>query len=361
MSLYRDSRSPFWQYDFKWRGHRFFGSTKATTRREAEAVERTEREKAKQYVAQTEAARTSMALDDVAGRYWSEVGQYHSGARNTWRELARLIQFFGKNKTLTEITGDDVARLVAWRRGHRVRGVYISAFTVNATTKQLRKLFTRATMWGVRFNHAPRWCDHVLKEPQERVRELAEHEAEQLEAATRDDLAPFFVFARASGLRLRECLLQWSEVKWEARQIVKLGKGGKIVTVPITSTIRAILWPLRGHHPEHVFTFVADHTVHGRVKGRRYPMTYHGVRAAWWGIQKRSGISGFRFHDFRHNLATKLLRETGNLKLVQRALNHSDIKTTVKYAHVLDAEVAEALERVTGSRKGSRTTIRKVS
>ena len=361
MSLYRDSRSPFWQYDFKWRGHRFFGSTKATTRREAEAVERTEREKAKQYVAQTQAARTSMALDDVAGRYWSEVGQHHSGARNTWRELARLIQFFGKNKTLTEITGNDVARLVAWRRGHRVRGVYISAFTVNATTKQLRKLFTRATMWGVRFNHAPRWCDHVLKEPQERVRELAEHEAEQLEAATRDDLAPFFVFARASGLRLRECLLQWSEVKWEARQIVKLGKGGKIVTVPITSTIRAILWPLRGHHPEHVFTFVADHTVHGRVKGRRYPMTYHGARAAWWGIQKHSGVSGFRFHDFRHNLATKLLRETGNLKLVQRALNHSDIKTTAKYAHVLDAEVAEALERVTGSRKESRTTIRKVS
>jgi len=139
------------------------------------------------------------------------------------------------------------------------------------------------------------------------------------------------------------------------------GTGGKLITVPITSTIRAILWPLRGHHPEHVFTFVADHTVHGRVKGRRYPMTYHGVRAAWWGIQRRSGISGFRFHDFRHNLATKLLRETGNLKLVQRALNHSDIKTTAKYAHVLDAEVAEALERVTESRKGSRTTIRKVS
>src|SRR5262249_25007352 len=107
--------------------------------------------------------------------------------------------------------------------------------------------------------------------------------------------------------------------------------------------------------------FVPDPTVHGRGKGRRYPMTYHGVRNAWWRLQKRSGVSGFRFHDFRHNLATKLLRETGNLKLVQRALNHSDIKTTVKYAHVLDADVFEALERITESRKESRTTIRKVS
>ena len=53
---------------------------------------------------------------------------------------------------------------------------------------------------------------------------------------------------------------------------------------------------------------------------------------------------------------TKLLRETGNLKLVQRALNHADLKTTTRYAHVLDDEVAEALERVAelGINPGSR-------
>jgi integrase len=362
MSVYKDPRSPYWQFDFWWRGHRFHGSTKATTRREAEAVERIEREKAKQHVAQTKAARTSLKLDDVAGRYWQEVGQHHAGdgSRNTWRELARLIEFFGKDKLLTEITGDDVAKLVAWRRGHRIRGQLVSPFTVNATTKQVRKLFARAKLWGVRFNHEPRWRDHVLKEPQERVRELAEHEAEQLQAATRDDLVPFFAFAHASGLRLRECLLRWPEVDWGARQIRKVGKGGRLVTVPITSAIREILWPLQGHHPVYVFTFVADRTVAGRVKGRRYPMTYAGARSAWWQMQKRSGVVGFRFHDFRHDLATKLLRETGNLKLVQRALNHQDIKTTTRYAHVLDTEVADAMERVTESRTRSRTTIRKV-
>ena len=219
MSIYRNPRSPFWQFDFQWRGHRFHGSTKATTKREAEAVEQTERERAKQHVAQLQAARTSLRLDDVAGRYWQEVGQHHvgDGARNTWRELARLVEFFGKDKLLTEITGDDMARLVAWRRGHRIRDQLISPFTVNATTKQVRKLFTRAKMWGVRFDHEPPWRQYWLKEPHERVRELAEHEAEQLEAATRDDLAPFFAFAHASGLRLRECLLRWSEVDWGAR------------------------------------------------------------------------------------------------------------------------------------------------
>jgi len=63
-------------------------------------------------------------------------------------------------------------------------------------------------------------------------------------------------------------------------------------------------------------------------------------------LRKRAGVSGFRFHDFRHDFASKLLRETGNLKLVQRALKHADLKTTSRYAHVLDEEVAEAMERV---------------
>jgi integrase len=303
----------------------------------------------------------------VAGRYWQEVGQHHAGdgARNTWRELARLVEFFGKDKLLTEITGDDIAKLVAWRRGHRIRDRLISPFTVNATTKTLRKLFTRAKLWGARFNDEPRWRDHVLKEPQERVRELAEHEAAKLEAATRGDLAPFFAFARESGLRLRECLLHWNEVDFSGRRIRKLGKGGKIVTVRITSTIREILWPLQGHHPVHVFTFVADRTTRARdgkrVKGQRYPLTYNGVRNAWWHLRKRAGVVGFRFHDFRHDFGTKLLRETGNLKLVQRALNHANISTTTRYAHVLDDDIADAMERVAKSRTRSTPRLRSVS
>jgi hypothetical protein len=57
----------------------------------------------------------------------------------------RLIGRFGKDKLITEITDDDVAQLVAWRRGQRIRNnALIGPFTVNATTKQLRKLFTRA-------------------------------------------------------------------------------------------------------------------------------------------------------------------------------------------------------------------------
>jgi integrase len=80
----------------------------------------------------------------------------------------------------------------------------------------------------------------------------------------------------------------------------------------------------------------------GRVKGKRYPLTREGIKTAWRRLRESAEVTGFRFHDFRHNFGTKLLRQTGNLKLVQRALNHADIATTTRYAHVLDAEVAEA-------------------
>ena len=72
MSVFRDPRSPYWRFDFQIKGHRVFGSTKATTRREAEAVERAEREKAKADVAAMKAARTSLEAAFPADRIFRQ-------------------------------------------------------------------------------------------------------------------------------------------------------------------------------------------------------------------------------------------------------------------------------------------------
>jgi integrase len=357
MSVYKDPRSPYWQFDFQWRGHRFHGSTKARTRREAEKVEKVEFEKARQHVEQTEAARTSLRLDDIAGRYWTEHAQHLAEAATAWGRLRLLIAFFGKDKLITDFTGDDVARLVAWRRGHPKRNHgsgLVSPFTVNATVEQLRKLVTRAKLWGVRFTHEPHWRKYFLPVPPERVRELSDDEADRLEHHIRDDYAPIFAFARATGLRLSECLLRWDEVDWTAKTIRKPGKGGKMVTAHITSTVRDILWPLQGHHPVYVFTSLPQHSKKSQIEMLRRPITRGGLQSMWKRLRRRAGVTGLRWHDLRHDFGTKLLRATGNLRLVQKAMNHSDIKTTLRYAHVLDSEVAEALERVQKSRKKSR-------
>ena len=56
----------------------------------------------------------------------------------------------------------------------------------------------------MRFEHRIEWRRFTLPEPQEQVRELASGEAERIDLAMRDDYEPFFAFARATGLRLRE-------------------------------------------------------------------------------------------------------------------------------------------------------------
>jgi site-specific recombinase XerD len=52
------------------------------------------------------------------------------------------------------------------------------------------------------------------------------------------------------------------------------------------------------------------------------------------------------FHGLRHTFATKLLRSTGNLRLVQKACRHANVNTTVVYTHVTNEDVARATERL---------------
>jgi integrase len=115
---------------------------------------------------------------------------------------------------------------------------------------------------------------------------------------------------------------------------------------------------LQGQHSEWVFTYICRRTKDGRIRGERYPVTYNGLKTEWRRHRKRLGIKDFRFHDKRHDFATKLLRKSGNLKIVQKSLNHADIKTTMRYAHVLDQDVAEAVEAMQNDRKESRNKSR---
>lgn len=376
MSVYRDKRSPYYKFDFQHNGNRFHGSTKCTTRRDAEKFEAAELEKAKALVKATRRSKASLAIDDVADRLWTDSAQYDAEPKATETNLARLIEYFGKEKWLTDIDHAAAKDLVAWRRGHRVsrRGKrtkeqeaalpLVSNATVNrSATKVLQRLFTFAKSEGAVFENEPKWDELILPEPEERVRELQDDEATALDEAMRADYGPFFDFVRASGMRLKECVtLRWSEVNFGTKQIVRIGKGRRRVVFPITPAVRGILFPLQGQHGEFVFTYVAVYGNKrlGRVRGQRYPLTYTGAKTAWQRLRTGSGLKDFRFHDFRHDFGTKLLRDSGNLKLVQKALNHRDIKSTLRYAHVLDEDVAVAVERLAESRKKSRSKLREV-
>ena len=49
-------------------------------------------------------------------------------------------------------------------------------------------------------------------------------------------------------------------------------------------------------------------------------------------------------HTLRHTFATDLLRETKNIRLVQKTLGHADLSTTMIYTHIVDQELEDALK-----------------
>ncbi|CAM5771881.1 Tyrosine recombinase XerC [Labrys miyagiensis] len=355
MSVYRNTaKSPFYQYDFQWRGHRFHGSTGKKDRRAAEAWEKAEKERVKRSAARGADRADAMTFDIAAGRYWDEKGQ-HSKERDLEEVLALLIERIGPETRLSEIDDELLTRVVSMRKGDFRMGKsklgLVSNRTVNRTvTELLRRILTRARkLWKISLPDEPDYTAHKLDEGAERVRELGYGEEAKVEAEERDDYRPIRLFAQASGLRKANLLLTWAQVDWGAGVIRVVQKGDKPHVVPITPEISEILWPLRGHHETFVFTFVAQRSRRnpksGREyrKGRRYPITYEGLSTAFGRTRKKAALVDFKFHDLRHTALTRTLRASKNLRAVKELAGHSDIKTTMRYAHAMTEDVAEAM------------------
>lgn len=355
MSVFKPTGGKTYTYSFTINGHRFHGPTGKTEKRAAKEVERQAREKARRQLDEEKAQAAQvdgsapLTLDVAAGRYWAEVGQHHTASDTTWTDLERLLGYFGKDRLLASITDNDMTQLVAWRRAHRFKdretmadgspAPFIAPATVNrTTTDMMRKLFTRArTMWGARFPNEPKWAKHKLKERGEVVRELKAHEEEELVKVLGDGYRDVWRFALASGLRLAECFIRWDQIDWHARTVTVIQKGKRSHTIPLTQDMLAIITPQRGRHPEVVFTYLCQRTSvkHGRLRGQRYPVSYEGMKTAWRRKRGAAGAGDMRFHDNRHSAATRLVRNTGNLKAAQKLLGHADIATTARfYAHV---------------------------
>ncbi|HEV2630568.1 MAG TPA: site-specific integrase [Pseudolabrys sp.] len=335
-----------YQYDFRLKGRRYNGPTGVRERRAALVVEAREREKVREKLKKLSAAAgaADMTVEIAFARFWAEVGTHYSGnyRQTVWAALRWLTAELGAATPLRDLGANRITQAIAKRRADDV-----SPSTVNRTvTELLRTVMRRAVRaWEQETQaHKIEWHRLMLREPQERVRELRDHEETKLVVDMRDDYLPVVRLAVLSGLRKKELVgLTWSAIDWTARTISVRGKGDRVRLVPLTDGMRAILSPLRGHHPEAVFTYVATRADKEReiAKGKRYPITYAGLSSVW---RRFADLTDFRFHDLRHTAATRLLRATGNLRFAQRLLGHSTISTTARYAHVTDEDLRAGME-----------------
>jgi integrase len=354
MSVYKRTGAETYSYDFHIRGRRFSGDTGATSKREAKSIEAGKKADARARIEQeAEFFAGDMTFEIAASRWWIEVGQYGAAKNHpaVLRDLDWLKEHIGARKPVREISDNMVAGLVAKRRGEYRFGNekfgLVSPSTVNRTcTQRLREIIIRARdVWGVPVAKIS-FGKHLLKEPQERVREASAAEEE----AMMEELAPGYddavTFAFLSGCRRMEILgLEWPHVDFFSRRFTVTGKGNKTRTIPMSQAIFDVLWKQKDHHPVKVFTYVARRTLKHRklIKGKRYPLTEAGLKTAVRRALPDAGIENFRFHDMRHTAATRALR-VSNLKVVQKLLGHASIETTTKYAHAMDDDIRDALD-----------------
>jgi integrase len=352
MSVYKRADG-IYVYDFQIQGVRFFGSTGGREEAAALKVEDEQRVKARAHLSLVVEQRTAPMTVNVAfDRFWVEVGDRYSGnyRKTVWASLVWLSAQFGPKTRLSDIGPSVIAEVVARRRGQGVKNA-----TVNRTVTELvRRVLKRAEdLWEQKVKKI-KWADLMLAEPKERVRELRDHEETKLVARMRDDYLPAIQFLMASGCRLNEAVvLRWRDIDFENGLMTVHGKGSKVAVIPLSAELRAILTPLLGNHSEKVFTYktqrTRNHPKSGKLmtKGSRMPMTYSGLCTAWRRHgAPATGIVDFRLHDTRHTAATRLLRATGNLKMVQQLLRHEDIATTAKYAHVDVEDLRAGMELV---------------
>ena len=80
---------------------------------------------------------------------------------------------------------------------------------------------------------------------------------------------------------------------------------------------------------------------------RRNPERPHDPHLPLWDrIRRETGIEDVRLHDLRHTMASHAVMNGVPVPVVSRLLGHSNVRMTLRYAHLADKDIEAAAERV---------------
>lgn len=155
-------------------------------------------------------------------------------------------------------------------------------------------------------------------------------------------------FFLGTGLRLSElCSLKWKNLNLMSGKIhVVQGKGAKdrILWMPDKLMQYTEIWHerqrkglLKRNHKEKEIKFVFTTLKNTKITGS-------AIRRFIYRASEKTIGRKISPHLLRHTFASDLLRESNNLRIVQKALGHSNISTTQIYTHIVDQEMERTLK-----------------
>ncbi len=137
-----------------------------------------------------------------------------------------------------------------------------------------------------------------------------------------------------TGCRKSEILgLRWSEVRAEGLVLVDSKTGPR--RVPLNSQARAVLDRQPRTESPFVFPSPLDPS---RPRSRELSI--------WNRVRKEAGIEDVRLHDLRHTHASHAVMNGVPVPVVSRILGHSNVRMTLRYAHLGDREIEAEAERI---------------
>jgi integrase len=183
----------------------------------------------------------------------------------------------------------------------------------------------------------------LLRVPPQTFDFLSREEADQLIRAVQDQhWRAMITVALRTGLRLGELVaLDWSDVNLETRlltvrrsafgnQIVS-PKSNRIRHIPLTGEVQRTLQPIRRSSG---LVFSRSGTT---------PLNDQVARRAIARLRREAGIRHIGWHVLRHTFASHLVTAGVSIKAVQELLGHSDVRTTMRYAHLAPSALQDAV------------------
>lgn len=154
-----------------------------------------------------------------------------------------------------------------------------------------------------------------------------------------DHLKPMVIVSLNTGVRRGELFdLKWPSVNFTTKTITIIGDTTKTIEtrhIPMNQESLATLKAWKEQSSEVGYVFPGQ-------GGERID----DVKSAWLRLLERAQIIGFRWHDMRHDFASRLVMAGVPLNTVRDFLGHSDIKMTLRYAHLAPGTKAAAVELI---------------